>query len=70
MKSLLIYLVSALLTGTIYSLQTWTSGPNFDMTKENGKLKIEAFIPKNNYLAIAFGEGMENTDMVFFDTEN
>ena len=47
---------------------TFTNGPSFeifyDTTKWNIKFKVE--VPENMYLALAYGQGMENTDMVSF----
>ena len=50
------------------AIQTWESGPSFDISYDasKGQLKIDATVPDNQYLAVAYGRGMINTDIVFF----
>ena len=43
-------------------------GFSFDITKDidTGLIKFDATVPENTYLALAFGKGMINVDMVRF----
>ena len=49
------------------ALQTWPNGPSFDITYDTtkSKLKLDASVPDGQYLAVAWGRGMINTDIVF-----
>ena len=60
---------SLLVIPTVFAaIQTWESGPSFDISYDaaRSQLKFEAKVPNSQYLAIAFGTGMINTDIVFF----
>ena len=53
---------------TASTYNTWADGPTFDIGYDATKsmLKLTATVPQDNYLAIGFGEGMTNVDMVHF----
>ena len=47
---------------------TWTGGPTFDLSYDTTKesIMINATVPANQWLGIAWGKGMNNVDMVLF----
>ena len=55
------------LLNAVSAIDTWSGGPTFDLTYDSDKqkLKIEALVPDNMYLGIAYGLNMRGTDMVF-----
>ena len=57
-----------LLIHQVIGLETWTNGPSFDMSfdSSNQSIKFEVLLPKDQYLAIGFGDSMDDTDMVLF----
>ena len=50
---------------------TFDGGPTVDISYDSSKsmFKFTTSVPSNQYLGIAFGENMTNTDMVVFQSE-
>ena len=57
----------ALLVASNQAVDTWEDGPEFEIEWDSHKeaMKIEAEVPEGQWLGIAYGQNMNNVDMLF-----
>ena len=57
----------ALLAASVNAVDTWENGPEFEIEWDSDKeaMKIEAEVPEGQWLGIAYGQNMNNVDMLF-----
>ena len=70
---MLILILSFVITVSATKYYTFPNGPTFEIFYDKDPkwmLKFIVEVPENMYLALAFGQGMVNTDMVLFQAKN